>query len=309
MKHRSNFSNVEFESDGDTIRGRLYMPAVAGSHLPAIVMTPGFGATITMAGDKYADTLATAGFAVLLFDHAGFGASGGEPRQQVNPWRQVHEYRCAVDFLADRDEVDAYRIALWGFSYSGSIALIATSTDERVAAVVALVPALGPVLPPDDPDHALFKRARDSILAGPEAWPSGVVVGPMPIVTADPLNAPAIVTPISAFRWSVEYGGRHGTGWQNVATVVRPDESGPLHAGLCTPHLAVPSLWLIAPEDEVPGANPAVSRVAYDVAGGDKELVEIDGGHFGLLTWPGDLLDQSVGLQQEFLRKVLSVQV
>ena len=66
---------------------------------------------------------ATEGFATLLYDHAGFGTSGGEPRQEVNPWRQVHGYRSAVSFLSERPEIDASRIAVWGFSYSGSIAL------------------------------------------------------------------------------------------------------------------------------------------------------------------------------------------
>ena len=47
------------------------------------------------AGTKYhgiepmAEAFAEAGFVVLLHDHRGFGDSGGEPRQDINPWQQI----------------------------------------------------------------------------------------------------------------------------------------------------------------------------------------------------------------------------
>jgi dienelactone hydrolase len=304
-----DFSLVEFPSANETLRGRLYLPAGGQAGLPAVVMAPGFSATIPMGGAEYAEVLADEGYAALIYDHAGFGTSGGESRQEVNPWRQVHGYRSAVDFLSTRPEIDALRIAVWGFSYAGAMALIAAATDERVAAAIALVPALGHVLPPEDDDGAMFGQIRDTMRHGPEAWPAGVTVGPLPVVTSDPFNTRAMVPVPSAFRWSIEYGGRFKSGWQNVATVVRPDASAPLHAGLCAPHLTVPSLWLVAPEDEVPGAAPSVSRAAYDAAGGDKELHEIDCGHFGVLTWPSGLASKSAAVQIGFLHKALAAPV
>lgn len=300
------FSLVEFESANETLRGRLYLPRGSERGLPGLVMAPGFGATIPMGGENYAEALAREGFAALLYDHAGFGTSEGHRKQEVNPWRQVEGYRSAVSFLSTRREVDPSRIAVWGFSYSATIAIIAAATDERIAAAVALIPALGPDLPPPDDDGMLFSRIREAVRGGPPAWPPGVTLGPLPIVTPDPLNTPSVVPVPSAFRWSIEYGGRFKSGWQNAVTVVRPDPSAPLHAGLCAPHLAIPSLWVIAPEDEVPGASPAVSRAAYDAAGGDKEVHDIDGGHFGLLTWPGDLASESTAVQVRFLRNALA---
>ncbi|MDP9435848.1 MAG: lysophospholipase [Actinomycetota bacterium] len=301
----ADVSIVEFESANEMLRGSLYLPRGSHEGLAGVVMAPGFGATIPMGGDGYAQALCDAGFAALLYDHAGFGMSGGESRQEVNPWRQVHGYRSAVSFLSARREIDESRIAVWGFSYSGGIALIAAATDERVAAAVALIPALGSVLPPPDDDGSLFGHVRDIVRGGPAAWPAGTTVGPLPIVTSDPLNTPAVVPVPSAFRWSIEYGGRFKSGWQNVATVVRPDALAPLHAGFCAPHLTVPSLWVIAPEDEVPGADPTVSRASYDAAGGDKELHPIDGGHFGLLTWPSEPAREATAVQVRFLQTAL----
>jgi alpha/beta superfamily hydrolase len=50
------------------------------------------------AGTKYhgiepmAEAFAEAGFVVLLHDHRGFGDSGGEPRQDINPWQQITDW-------------------------------------------------------------------------------------------------------------------------------------------------------------------------------------------------------------------------
>lgn len=86
------FSTVEFESQGSTLRGRFYRP-VGGEAFPVVVMAHGTSATITMAIDHYAEVFCAAGFAVLLYDHRTFGASGGEPRQEINPWVQARGYR------------------------------------------------------------------------------------------------------------------------------------------------------------------------------------------------------------------------
>ena len=128
----------------------------------------------------------------------------------------------------------------------------------------------------------------------------------MPVVSPDQLSSPSLLLPIQAFRWFIEYGGRHGTGWLNVATRVVPRTGAPFHAGLAAPHLDRPLLMLIAPRDEMPQANPDVSRAAYRSVPGAKELVEIDGGHFGLLHHPSDLFDTASGAQRDFLVRTLA---
>jgi hypothetical protein len=300
------FVETAFPSTDVVLRGRLYRGASPGEPRPAVVMAHGFSATVPMVTDRYAESLAEAGFVVLLYDHAGFGASGGEPRQTINPWLQARGYRDAVSHLGTIEGVDPRRIAVWGDSLSAGVALVVGAVDERVAAVVAQVPVLGPRPAPEDPDGALFGAVRETLQSGDVTGPGGTSVGPLPVVSADQLSTPSHLTPISAFRWFVEYGGRHATGWQNVATRHTPDTPAPFHPGLCSPRLRVPSLWLIAPQDEMPAADPVVARHAYDLAGGEKELVEIDGGHFGLLRWPCELFELAVTAQRDFLHRVLS---
>ena len=62
---------------------------------------------------------------------------------------------------------------------------------------------------------------------------------------------------------------------------------------------------LIAPDDEMPAADPEVSRAAFNSVPGPKELVEIDGGHFGLLHHPSVLFDRASSAQREFLIRSL----
>ena len=62
---------------------------------------------------------------------------------------------------------------------------------------------------------------------------------------------------------------------------------------------------LIAPHDEMPQANPDVSRAAYRAVAGVKQLMEIDGGHFGLLHHPGELFDVASRAQRDFLVQTL----
>lgn len=294
------FDEVEFASEGAVLRGRFYAP-LDGVNAPVVVMAHGFSATIAMTADRYAEVFAGAGLCVLLYNHRGFGASSGEPRQEINPWVQARGYRDAVTFAATLPGVDPDRIALWGDSFSGAVVLVVAGIDDRVAAVIAQVPATGRHVAPDDPDGALYRALRDTLLHGDVSGGPGDTSGPLPVVSADQIHAPSLLEPIQAYRWFVEYGGRFGSGWQNRATLVIPSTPAPFHAGITAPHIGCPVLVLISPFDEMAGANPAVARSVYGAIRGPKELVEIDGGHFGLLHFPSRWFGDASEAQRDFL--------
>src|SRR5437016_5208893 len=92
--------------------------------------------------EPFARAFADAGFAVLVHDHRGFGASDGEPRHDVNPWVQIEDWGRAISYLESRPEVDRERIGLWGTSYAGGHALVLGATDRRLRCVVAQVPTI-----------------------------------------------------------------------------------------------------------------------------------------------------------------------
>ena len=68
--------------------------------------THGTSATIRMVAEDYANVFNRSGMSVLLYDHRNFGESGGEPRQEINPWIQARGYRDAVAFLQTQPEID-----------------------------------------------------------------------------------------------------------------------------------------------------------------------------------------------------------
>jgi uncharacterized protein len=295
---------VEFPSEGAILRGRLYGSAAVSS--PIVIMAHGFSATINgMVADRYAEIFHRAGFAVLLYDHRNFGISGGTPRQEIDPYAQARGYRSAIDYVATLPGIDGRRIAIWGDSLSGGAVIAVCAVDPRVAAIVSQVPACGSEPPPPDTAGSLFEGMRRCLLDGGDVHLSSMRRGPMPVVSFDQASTPSLLTPITAYRWFTEYGGRNGTNWQNSATLIVSGEPAPWKPAVCAVHMTAPSLFTIAPDDEMPGADPSVARKAFDSAPPPKELLEIDGGHFGLLHYPSALFDVVSQAQLSFLLRHL----
>src|SRR5213080_1884214 len=132
--------DIEFNAEGTTLRGWLFTPDAGHRPFPTIVMAHGFSAVKEMYLDSFAEFFANAGLGALVFDNRNFGASDGEPRQEIDPWAQVRDYRHAITYARTRPEVDRERIGIWGSSYSGGHVLVVGAIDRRVKCVVSQVP-------------------------------------------------------------------------------------------------------------------------------------------------------------------------
>jgi fermentation-respiration switch protein FrsA (DUF1100 family) len=105
--------DVEFDADGVMLRGWFYTLDGASGSVPTIVMAHGFSAVKEMYLDRFAEAFADAGLAAFVYDNRNFGASDGEPRQEIDPWAQVRDYRTAITYATTRPEVDSERIGIW----------------------------------------------------------------------------------------------------------------------------------------------------------------------------------------------------
>jgi dienelactone hydrolase len=140
---------VTIAGGGPELVGDLYLPDNARGPVPAVVTGSGFGGVKEMLLPVFGKALAEAGIAVLSIDYAGFGASAGEPRQEVDPDAQIQDLRRGLDYLSTHPAIDAARLGVWGPSMCGAHALVLAGSDPRVRAAVSIIPfvrAPGPKL-------------------------------------------------------------------------------------------------------------------------------------------------------------------
>jgi pimeloyl-ACP methyl ester carboxylesterase len=260
-----------------------------------------------MVADRYAEAFCEAGLAILLYDHRNLGRSGGQPRQEINPWIQCRGYRDAITFMETVDDVDPNHIGLWGDSYSGGHVIVVGAVDSRVKCIVAQCPVCGPELPGVGPSATNFEIIKETFLRGDVRGSAETTTGPMPVVSFDQIGSPSLLKPIQAFRWFIDYGGRAGTHWVNSATRVIPSTPMPCSPVLCAPYVQAPTLMIAAPDDEMVHANYAVAKEAFRLIPGPKSWYDIAGGHFGLLYFPSDLFDEASRVQTGFLMQWLAV--
>jgi fermentation-respiration switch protein FrsA (DUF1100 family) len=177
---------VEFQSAGETVRGDLYLPDDGDGPFPVVVMAGGWCYVKELRQPHYARRFNGAGIAALVFDYRRLGASDGEPRQHIDPWEQIADYRSAISYVTRRPELDASRIATWGISYSGGHSLIVASLDRRVRAAISIVAVV------DGYENMRrvhgrdgFRRLRETIEADRERRAQGEPGGYVPMSVAD----------------------------------------------------------------------------------------------------------------------------
>lgn len=129
--------DIRFSANGVDLAGWFYP---AGEGAPIVVMSHGLSAIRRMNLDGVARIFQQGGLAVLCYDHRNFGDSGGETRQEADPWAQVRDMRDAISFARTLPSVDSDRLGLWGTSYSGGHVLTVSALDRRVKCVVSQVP-------------------------------------------------------------------------------------------------------------------------------------------------------------------------
>ncbi|WP_390617014.1 alpha/beta hydrolase [Maricurvus nonylphenolicus] len=131
--------STEFRSNKTRCAADFYRPDCHHPH-PTIVMAHGFAGQRNFRLPAFAERFCAAGFAVLLFDYRSFGDSDGKPRQHINPWRQLEDWRAAISHARQDQQVDPSKIYLWGSSFSGGHVVSIAAEDHTIAGLIAQVP-------------------------------------------------------------------------------------------------------------------------------------------------------------------------
>ena len=123
---------------GVDLAADLYLPAgrrPVNGH-PVVVICLGWGSVRELM-PQWGKVLADLGYAALVVDYRGFGASGGE-RGRCFPTEHTEDIRAAMGYIAQRPDLDANRVGLLGVSYGGAVA-VAAGADPRCRMVISVV--------------------------------------------------------------------------------------------------------------------------------------------------------------------------
>ena len=284
-RHFMQRQDFEIRIPGATLRGWLY-PSGTGSPAPVVVMAHGFTAVKEMHLDDYAEVFSRAGLAVVVYDHRNFGASSGEPRQEIDPWQQIRDWRDVITWVGTQPGLDAQRIGVWGSSYAGGHALVLGAIDRRVRCVVSQVPLVSGLANARRMTRAdLFAPTR-AMFDGDRAQRfSGAAPIVIPVVSADP-SVPCALPTADSLAWFTRTAQERAPAWKNEVTLrsieMYTEYEPGAYIGAISP---TPLLMVVAAQDHLAVSDIALQ--AYGQAAEPKRLELLRGGHFDAYTGPG----------------------
>jgi fermentation-respiration switch protein FrsA (DUF1100 family) len=130
---------VLFSSQGVPLAGAIHrnVPNLS-ERQPAVIVTGSWLTVKEQMPAVYASRLAALGYTAFTFDFAGFGESGGEPRQAELPDRKIRDIRAAADFLATLSSVRRDSVGHLAVCASAQYALAAAASGARVRSIASV---------------------------------------------------------------------------------------------------------------------------------------------------------------------------
>jgi len=128
--------SVSLELEGLNVVGELYLPGEGKGLFPTVCVCHGIPAKSPDPNHRdyplLAERICHHGFAVLIFNFRGTGASGGN--LDILGW--TRDLKSAIDYLCTLPEVNKSHLSLLGFSGGGAVSVYVAAQDERVSSVV-----------------------------------------------------------------------------------------------------------------------------------------------------------------------------
>jgi uncharacterized protein len=124
-------------STGDRVDAWLYRPERAAG---VVVMAHGIGGVKAAGLAPFAERFCAAGFAAVAFDYRHWGRSTGEPREWLSIARQREDYRTALRWVADDDELARLPRFVWGTSFAGMHIVELAVAETGLAGAIAQCP-------------------------------------------------------------------------------------------------------------------------------------------------------------------------
>jgi pimeloyl-ACP methyl ester carboxylesterase len=282
--------DLTFRSGDDVCAAWWYPAQTASGPAPTIVMAHGLTGTRRDRLGPFAERFAEAGFAALVFDHRGFGDSGGE-QDLFEPARQQQDWRAAIAFARSLPQVDPDRVVTFGSSMGGGNALAAAAADERVTAAISQVPFL------DIVQQAY--RGSPRVMA---AMMAAALRGDYLPAVGQPSEAAFINAPDSEAGWRRVVALGEDSRWRDRASA-RWLLGRPFRPGRYAGKLHCPWLVCVGEADQVAAPGPAMRAAKRAPYGELRTYAGVD--HFDI--YDGPVFEAVVADQLEFLGRHLTV--
>jgi alpha-beta hydrolase superfamily lysophospholipase len=260
-----------FDSGSDSCAAWLYPVGDTSDPSPVVVMAHGLSGTRRDRLGPFAERFAATGIQALVFDHRGFGDSGGEP-DLFRPRRQLDDWRAAIAYARSLSGVDPDRVATFGSSMGGGNALAAAATDERVCAAVSQVPFL----------DIVTQAHRSSPLVTARMLLAAALGRPLPAV-GQPHEAAFINAPESEAGWRRVVAMGEDSRWRNRASS-RWLLGAPFRTGRHARGLHCPWLVCVGEADRVARPGPAIAAARRAPLGELRLYPGVD--HFDIYDGP-----------------------
>jgi uncharacterized protein len=280
--------DTSFRAGGDSCAAWLHEAEGASAAAPIVVMAHGLSGTRRDGLGPFAERFAAAGIAALVFDHRGFGDSGGEP-DLFEPGRQLDDWRAAIACARSLPGIDGDRVATFGSSMGGGNALAAAAADPRVAAVVSQVPFL----------DLLRQAHRSSPLVSARTLLAAARGGHLP-ATGQPREAAFISAPGAEAGWARVVAGGEDSRWRNRVSA-RWLLGAPFRPARFAPRLHCPWLLCVGEADRVARPGPAIAAARRAPLGELRLYPGVD--HFDI--YDGAEFEAVVADETAFLRRHL----
>jgi dipeptidyl aminopeptidase/acylaminoacyl peptidase len=290
--------DVRFPCGDAACAGWLYLPD-AQAVAPVVVMGHGFAGTRDVGLPALAERLARAGFAVLAFDYRHFGASGGLPRQVVDPERQLEDWRAALRFVRASDDVDGRRVALLGSSLGGGHALIVAAGDPDVRAVIAQAPLVDAKIEGEATFFGVGWAARLLLTGWGDMLASAFGREPILIPAIAPTGGFGMIVDDAAYR-AFEKLVVPGSTYRNAVAARSPFLFDDYDPAAHAKEIRAPVLLIASRGDRF---APYAAVEAHRAQGRDVEVVTFDGDHFDVYAPPA--ADRAADAALAFLERRL----
>jgi len=290
-------TDVWFQSGKQCCEGWLYQPSVQGP-FPCIVFAHGIGAIRQVRVAAYAQRFVAAGYAVFSFDYRHWGASEGQPRYLCDIHGQQSDIRAAIDCVRGLEAIDAARVALFGTSFGGGLAISVAVDRPDLAAVIA--------------QCAVVDGLKAAALAPPVLAIRWMVAGMIDLFRAtlgqpphyiklagEPGELALMTAPGAEKNYHAMIDGE--SPWRN-AIAARFILSIPFFRPALRAHRLGSHLLMLVTDRDAICPGRAMAGVAAQAPLG--EAVHFDAGHFDIYF--GDHFERAVSVTLEFLGRAMA---